>query len=182
MSPHSWAFSASGSVVDGLHFVQVHAGAEGGAGAGEDDRPDAFFEVQVAEGLAELGEHRAGERVAPVGAVEHDRADGAGYFHVDGVAGHVHRAKKCSAPALPGVLMAVTFTIRQVSSTPGRAGAFQAAMVCATHLCSSDRSDCRCSLASSDEATVLRRQHGGAADVARSNATRVPRLRSPPRP
>ena len=77
----------------GLHFLQVHAGAEGGAGTGEDDRSDAFFEVQIAERFGELGEHRARERVAPLRAVEHDRADGAGYLHVDGVAGHEHRVR-----------------------------------------------------------------------------------------
>ena len=40
----------------GVHFVDVHAGAEGLAGAGEHDRPHALFEVQVAERFAELSD------------------------------------------------------------------------------------------------------------------------------
>ena len=66
------------------------------AGPGEHDRPHALFQVQVAERLLQLRQHRAGQRIPPAGPVEHDRAHGAGDFHVDGVAGHVHRARSRS--------------------------------------------------------------------------------------
>ena len=78
----------------GLHFLQVHAGAERGASAGEDDGSDSFFKMQIVESFDELGEHRAREGVAAFRPVEHDCAHGAGYLHVDGVAWHKHQGVK----------------------------------------------------------------------------------------
>ena len=74
----------------GVHFVDVHAGAERTAGAGQHDRPHALFQVQVAQSLGKLPEHGSRKRIPPLRPVEHDRADRAGHLHIDGVAGHEH--------------------------------------------------------------------------------------------
>ena len=63
--------------------LDVAAGAEGAAGAGDDDGADAGLGVERAEGVAELGVDLEGERVEPLGAVEGDGRDGG--RRVDGV-------------------------------------------------------------------------------------------------
>ena len=65
--------------------VEVLPGAEAAPGAGEDD--DARVGGGV-ERLGELGVHRAGEAVEPVGAVEGDAGDAVGEGEGDGVGGH----------------------------------------------------------------------------------------------
>ena len=63
--------------------LDVSAGAEGPAGAGDDDGANAGLGVERAEGVPELGVDLEGERVEPLGPVERDGRDGA--RRVDGV-------------------------------------------------------------------------------------------------
>ena len=55
--------------------LDVSAGAEGPAGAGDDDGADAGLGVQGAEGIPQLGVDLEGERVEPLGPVERDGRD-----------------------------------------------------------------------------------------------------------
>ena len=63
--------------------LDVSAGAEGPAGAGDDDGANAGLGVEGAEGIPELGVDLEGEGVEPLGPVERDGRDGA--RRVDGV-------------------------------------------------------------------------------------------------
>ena len=56
--------------------LDVSPGAEGPAGAGDDDGADAWLGVERAEGVPELGVDLEGERVEPLGAVQGDGRDG----------------------------------------------------------------------------------------------------------
>ena len=51
----------------------VHAGAEGGAGAGEDDAADLLVVAEALEGVGELEPQVDRERVAFLGALERDQ-------------------------------------------------------------------------------------------------------------
>ena len=53
----------------------VVAGAEGAAGAGEDDHPHGAVGIGLVEGTVQLGFEIVGERVHPLGAIERDGRD-----------------------------------------------------------------------------------------------------------
>ena len=63
--------------------LDISAGAEGPAGAGDDDGANARLGIERAEGVPELGVDLEGERVEPLGPVEGDGRDGG--RRVDGV-------------------------------------------------------------------------------------------------
>ncbi len=60
------------------HPVEVGAGAEHGAGPGEDDDPDRVVGAQGLRGARQLGDERRVEGVADLGAVHGDGGDAAG--------------------------------------------------------------------------------------------------------
>ena len=64
--------------VDGELVLQVASGGESTAGAGDDHRTQTLVEVDGADHLFEFGDHRRGDRVEPVGAVEGDAGDAVG--------------------------------------------------------------------------------------------------------
>ena len=68
--------------------LDVGAGAEGVARAGEDDGADGGVVVVGLDRLAHLGVHRLAEGVELVGVVEGDDADAASFFGEDLFVGH----------------------------------------------------------------------------------------------
>ena len=64
-------------------LLQVVAGTEGAAGAGQHDRAIAESRVRLVERGVQVGEQRARDRVQPVGAVERDDGDGVATLEPD---------------------------------------------------------------------------------------------------
>src|SRR5437773_4011064 len=83
-------------VAAGLH---VGAGAEGPPRAGDDDGAHPVVGVGRGVGVAELGAHRAAERVEPVRAVQGDHGDAVGRLDGDRIVAHGYSARPARWPS-----------------------------------------------------------------------------------
>ena len=95
--PHEAADRAADALAAGRGalVLQISAGAEPPAGAGEDDRPRLRVEIDGADDVVEIGDDRRGDGVHALGTVqgdEHDVVVGLGDVdRVEGVGGDCHR-------------------------------------------------------------------------------------------
>ena len=82
-------------------FRKIDPGAEGAAGAGNDDRPHVGIVVQGQKGLVEFPGQRRAEGVHLLGAIEGDGADILGGFDQDGMVAHggASKGRAVNAPA-----------------------------------------------------------------------------------
>ena len=104
---------------DGGHFGQVLTRGEGGAAAGEHDRPDRLVAVGGAQGGGDLLVHGRVEGVAHLGPVEGDDADaGCGLVDLDPAVRHV----VVQASASPAAAAWRRMTVSAAALTPMEMG------------------------------------------------------------
>src|SRR5256885_582411 len=75
------------------------AGAEGAPGTGHDRGAHAVVGIARGVGAAEVGPHRAGERVEPVGPVRGDHGDPVGRLDADRIVTHGYNARPARWPS-----------------------------------------------------------------------------------
>src|SRR6185503_8117492 len=99
--------------------LDVAAGAEGAAAAGDEDGAHAGLGVELLEGLTQLGVDLEGERIEAVGAGERDRGD-AGRL-VEGEAEGVELQRhRCESPRWIGARLYGTAAVASISTlAPG---------------------------------------------------------------